>query len=271
MRLIAANLALMIIASLLGALSVAIGPATSTLAVASGATMAVSLVLTGVLGTRRPEREWYGGRAIAESVKTLAWRYMVGAEPYGISLPAAQVDELFLTTLRAILKERKEFQWGVDAVVGKQPEITTRMQEIRKLGLEERKAVYSKCRVSNQLEWYSEKAAKSRKREVIWFWSIIAAQALALVAAIVLMRFPSLSLDLTGVFSALAAAFLGWLQTKRYQELAQSYAVAAYELGLIAEQARHMQTEKAFSAFVLDAENAMSREHTLWSAKREST
>ena len=270
-RLIAADLALMIISAMLGALSVGSGPAKSTLAVASGAMMAVSLILTGVLGTRRPEKKWYGGRAIAESVKTLAWRYMVGAEPYGVSVPEATVDKKFLATLEDILKERKEFQWEIDDVVSKQPEITERMQEIRKLSLEERKAVYSKYRVNNQLEWYSRKAAKSRAREVVWFWSIIAAQALAFIAAMVRIGFPSSPLNLTGVFSALAAAFLSWLQTKRYQELAQSYAVAAYELGLIAEQARHVQTDEAFSAFVVGAENAMSREHTLWSAKRERT
>ena len=233
--------------------------------------MAVSLILTGVLGIRRPEKEWYGGRAIAESIKTLAWRYMVGAEPYAVSIRDEQVDEQFVTTLAAILKERTEFQWQIDEGVSKLPEITARIREIRKLDLEQRKAVYAQCRVREQLKWYSQRAAKNRSRETKWFWGIIASQALALSAAIVLVRYPSASLNLTGVFSALAAAFVGWLQTKRYQELAQSYAVAAYELGLIAEQARHVQTDEALSAFVLNSENAMSREHTLWSAKRENT
>ena len=30
----------------------------------------------------QPERTWYEGRAVAESVKTLAWRYSVCADPF---------------------------------------------------------------------------------------------------------------------------------------------------------------------------------------------
>ena len=40
-----------------------------------------------------------------------------------------------------------------------------------------------------------------------------------------------------GVFSPLASALVAWLQVRQHEELAQSYAVAALELGFIEEQA----------------------------------
>ena len=39
-----------------------------------------------ILLRAQPERDWYSGRAVAESVKTLAWRFAVQGEPFGPSL-----------------------------------------------------------------------------------------------------------------------------------------------------------------------------------------
>ncbi|MFD0382931.1 DUF4231 domain-containing protein [Streptomyces stramineus] len=59
-------------------------------------TTAVAAVLLAFLATvclevwmlaERPERAWYDGRALAESTKTLAWRYAVGGEPFSADLP----------------------------------------------------------------------------------------------------------------------------------------------------------------------------------------
>ena len=43
----------------------------------------------------RPERRWYQARAGAESVKTLSWRYAVGADPFFLSLPGDEAKTLF--------------------------------------------------------------------------------------------------------------------------------------------------------------------------------
>ena len=75
--------------------------------------------------------------------------------------------------------------------------------------------------------------------------------------------------NLVGVFSSLASALVAWLQVRQHEELAQSYAVAALELGFIEEQAEHVAGDPSFSAFVGDSENAISREHTLWIARRD--
>ena len=87
-------------------------------------------------------------------------------------------------------------------------------------------------------------------------------------------------INLTGAFSAVAAASMAWLQMKRYQDLAQAYALVAHELGLIevqAEdvrrlietQAQRVHREEHLASFVANAENAISREHTMWVARRD--
>jgi hypothetical protein len=60
------------------------------------------------------------------------------------------------------------------------------------------------------------------------------------------------------------------LQVKKYQETAQSYSVTSQELGFIEALARTVSTEEQFSLFVENAEFAISREHTLWIARRTS-
>jgi DNA-binding transcriptional regulator of glucitol operon len=71
-----------------------------------------------------------------------------------------------------------------------------------------------------------------------------------------------------GVLAALSSCILAWLQVKKYQETAQSYSIAHDELGLIETLAANIRSEEALATFVQDAENAVSREHTLWIAKR---
>src|SRR5471030_269850 len=41
-----------------------------------------TLALTIYLAVKQPQRIWYGTRALAESVKTVSWRYMMRAEPF---------------------------------------------------------------------------------------------------------------------------------------------------------------------------------------------
>jgi hypothetical protein len=98
---------------------------------------------------------------------------------------------------------------------------------------------------------------------------VTASQFTALVAAIALVRWPNSDIRLTGFFTCVASALIAWLQLKQHKELAQSYAVAEIELGFIEEKARHVMTDREFSDFVSDAENAISREHTLWIARRD--
>ena len=72
----------------------------------------------------------------------------------------------------------------------------------------------------------------------------------------------------TDVLVAIAASILSWMQAKRFSELASSYSLAAHEISLINEQSLRSTTDNDFSIFVGDAENAFSREHTQWVARK---
>ncbi|WP_237245009.1 DUF4231 domain-containing protein [Pseudomonas syringae] len=76
--------------------------------------MAVLQVLTllGALGcsvflaTQRPEIFWYAGRAVAESIKTLAWRYVSKAEPFDDEDEAAK--EMFRRKIKAVFDQNRD-------------------------------------------------------------------------------------------------------------------------------------------------------------------
>lgn len=74
----------------------------------------------------------------------------------------------------------------------------------------------------------------------------------------------------TDVFIAVAASILTWMQAKRFTELSASYTLTANEIALIREEAFNLNREEDLSKFVGDAENAFSREHTQWEARKDS-
>jgi hypothetical protein len=243
-------------------------PAVKTpFAVASTSLVALAFVLTSIRRSLKPEKLWYGGRAVAESAKSMAWRYMTGAEPYALAPSTPDTDLKFIADLKSLV--RGDVAVGVSSEFADRPQISPRMRQLRSSSLAERKETYLGQRISDQRRWYGNKARKSQTAEGRYFVVILVAQALALGASAYLITSPETKWKLVGFFSAVANALVAWLQIRQHQELAQSYAVAALELGFIEEQAQRINTDQNFSAFVGDAENAISREHTLWIARRD--
>jgi hypothetical protein len=259
----------LVVAAGLGALSGVISGAKTSLAVASTALVSLSFVLTAIRRSLKPEKLWYGGRAISESAKSMAWRYMAGAEPYFIGLQGADVDTKFIADLKALVKDSDQLAVGVSSEYTDKPQISPRMREVRAMALDSRRQTYLSQRIADQRSWYGRKARKSQTAESRYFVVILVSQAMALAAGAFMIASPGSRWNLVGVFSALASALVAWLQVRQHEELAQSYAVAALELGFIEEQGSHLGSDADFSSFVGDAENAISREHTLWIARRD--
>ncbi len=253
----------------LGAVAAVFPSAKLALAVASTSLVSLSFVLTAIRRALKPEKLWYGGRAVAESAKSMSWRYMTGSEPYFINIPPGDVDQKFVSDLKALVRGSDELAVGFSSEYSDKPQISARMREVRASGLENRKRIYLTQRIADQRSWYGSKARKSQIAESRYFVIILASQALALASAAYMISSPESKWNLIGVFSSLASALVAWLQVRQHEELAQSYAVAALELGFIEEQASHVGNDQDFSGFVGDSENAISREHTLWSARRD--
>lgn len=272
LRLVRANLVLLAIGALLSAVSFGQEgqeDVVRSVAAIGVLTLVAALVVTAVISLRNFERRWYGGRAMAESVKTLAWRYVTCAEPFARGLHEKDADTLFIEQLRAVLDESDALQMDFGGVAGTKDQITDSMREVRAASLEDRKDVYLRDRVRNQREWYSGKAGTNSRREGVFFAAIWLVQLGAVAAGLYVVLEPASTFNWTGLLTTIAAGLLAWLQVRRHQELSQSYSIAALELGLIAEAARHASTEDDFSQFVADAESAISREHTLWVARRD--
>lgn len=218
------------------------------------------------LFTKRPDRLWYAGRAVAESVKTITWRYVTKAEPFDSADDIAQHD--FRKKLKDIVDQNREVAQSLTSNLT-EAQISDVMNSTRALGLADRKKAYQLERISDQLAWYAKKSAFNKRTSNIFFWLLVATNAAAVIAAIVRVNFPTTPVWFTDTLIAIAASLLSWMQAKRYSELAASYALTAHEISLIREQSSLPSTDQEFSLFVGDAENAFSREHTQWTARRD--
>lgn len=206
------------------------------------------LALLGALGcsiylfAMRPDRFWYAGRAVAESIKTITWRYVCRAEPFQGDDASARND--FRQTLKQIVEQNREVcQSLTEHLDGLQ--FTPVMEQMRARTLEERRATYADCRIKDQLTWYAKKAAFNRRMSRYFFWALIGVNTIAVVCAVLRMVYVDQPFWPTDVFVAMAASVLSWMQAKRFSELAASYALAAHEIGLIKEQSLLPDTPKS--------------------------
>lgn len=83
-----------------------------------------SLVPALWLTANNPQRAWYRGRAAAESLRTLSWKYAVRAEPFAGTDSAA--DERLLQDMASILRDLRDVGWPTGA--GGSAEITEQMR-----------------------------------------------------------------------------------------------------------------------------------------------
>ena len=218
------------------------------------------------LFTKRPDQLWYAGRAVAESIKTITWRYVCKAEPFQGDNSTARKD--FSDTLKQIITQNREVCKSLTEYLDGQ-QFTPIMEKMRAKSLVERKTMYSETRIKDQLSWYAKKAAFNRKKSQYFFWALIGINVIAVIFAALRIIYINQPFWPTDVFVAIAASILSWMQAKRFSELSASYALAAHEINLIKEQALLPDTDENFSVFVGDAENAFSREHTQWVARKD--
>ncbi|MFZ7202571.1 DUF4231 domain-containing protein [Avibacterium avium] len=213
---------------------------------------------------QRPDKNWYAGRAVAESIKTLTWRYICRAEPFCIEDNKDKSE--FRNKLKQILEQNKQISQKLIGELNCSI-ITDKMEEIRSYSLKKRIDYYRKNRIKEQLTWYHKKANFNKKMAKLFFWLLIIFNALSLILSILNITCHNiLPTDLT---IAIASGILTWIQAKRFTELSASYSLTAHEISFINEQSEAFNDDDLFSSFVGDAENAFSREHTQWIARRD--
>lgn len=217
---------------------------------------------------RKPEQDWYRCRALSESIKTSTWRYMMRAEPF-VDAPAVKMPRAeFRNFLTEILRANRHLGSGIASELAAEHQITPRMEEIRSLDLEARKKVYKEQRIANQRRWYAKKASDNRKASKGWVGATVVVYIAATVTVLLRIAKPEWELLPTEPLIVLAASFIGWIQTKKFNEIASAYALTAHEIGILQPRLDELSDEDAFSDFVNEAELAFSREHTQWVARQ---
>jgi SMODS and SLOG-associating 2TM effector domain 1/SMODS and SLOG-associating 2TM effector domain 3 len=258
------NLILLIIAAISGAVDVKADVGDTTLnlgGVGSVLAFGCALLVTLATAARRPYENWYKARAGAESVKTLAWRYAVGGDPFPKGMD--DVDVTFTDRVGGVIHGLKDLEWPPPATPD---QITTKMRRLRHAPRAQRMQAYLADRIDDQYRWYTKKAAVSRQRANQWERAAAAASTAGIIAG-VLRALTVLDLDLIGVLAAVGAAASAWTQMRQHRTLASSYGLAAQELALVKARSANVEDEAEWSQFVSDAEEAISREHTMWLAR----
>lgn len=240
---------------------------TSTNAIISASLFLITLGITIWLNVKKPEKTWYEARALAESVKTRSWRWMMCSEPYDFNKDNIVVSKQFVSDLKQILEQNRYIGSEIGNVAGPQAPITMKMKLIRSMPFEKRLEIYEKQRIENQATFYSKRAISTRKKSSFWFWVMISVQSLAILLLLLKIKDPQTSLPVASL-AVCASSALSWTQAKKHKDLSASYALAAHEIVLIKAEAISVKSEKELVEFVIDSENAFSREHTQWVARK---
>jgi hypothetical protein len=214
---------------------------------------------------REYDEQWFQSRAIAETIKSSTWRYMTRVEPFDGDETSA--NAAFTNSLQETLQTGGAFHHHLYLAVPDGAPITPLMRQQRALPFPERKAFYQHGRLADQVRWYSSKADANDRYAARWFWASLGFEGLALVGAIASVATVT-SIDAVGLFATLSAGATAWTQLGRHNELRKSYGLAAYELTFLRIAIQEADDESVFARAVLEAEGAISREHTMWMANR---
>jgi len=215
---------------------------------------------------KNQDESWYNGRAAAESVKTRTWRWMMKAEPYENGDEEVNA-KLFLNDLKQILQQNKKLGDLIGNASAVKEPITKRMKEIRLLNTRERLNFYIVQRINEQSNWYMKKTSTFKKRARNWFIVLVLIHLTAIFILLyqimdVTFKFPIETLTVG------AGIVISWIQAKKYRQLSTAYSLTVHEITLIKFDSENVKDEKTLSEFVLNSENAFSREHTQWIAKK---
>lgn len=235
----------------------------------AGVIASVAFVLataaTGWILLLKPETRWYDARAVAESAKTLAWQYAVGGGEFGRSGDEPAVRARFVGRLRELTEGLGDLR--LNPVDGGE-QVPQALEDMRARTLDQRRQSYLEGRIRDQCGWYGSKSRWNERRRIIWAVITVGLLGIGLVFGIA-KAFFEFDTDLVGPAAAAAGAAMAWTRSKDFAALAAAYAVTVEELQLI--EAEPLPGEEAdWAVFVERAERAISREHTLWKARRGS-
>jgi hypothetical protein len=250
----------------------------ATLAIYSGQCRVLALISAIVfLGSlflviygrqQKLQEKWYEARALAESIKTATWRLMMRAEPFSENDQESDIEK-FGKLLNELLSENKGIGQLLSNTWAENEQVTPYMLSTRDQGYQAKSDLYLTARINEQRAWYAKKSGDNRLESSKWIKIICFLYGGAILCLLTRIAWPHLTLLPTDVFAVAASCALGWTQLKKFDELASAYGLTAHEIGIIKSRHSSISSAAHLSSFVSDAENAFSREHTQWAARRD--
>jgi hypothetical protein len=263
MQAIRIRLVFLVLAAIGGAISWRVG-SVEILAWLALISFVIALAAEVVIFALHPEQAWYEGRAAAESTKTLTWRYAVAGDPFPTTLADHEADSTFLAQLNAIPRDLTisfppPQSDGIDQITGE-------MRQLRARPFLERRTAYLTGRIEDQQSWYSQKSRAAERHNSTFLLGAITFEFVGVIAATLRVT-GIIDFDMLGIIASLTAGIASWAQTRQYGSIARAYSIASNELNTIRSQAS-LVDDADWAQFVAEAEEAISREHTLWRASR---
>ncbi|HVP68271.1 MAG TPA: DUF4231 domain-containing protein [Anaeromyxobacteraceae bacterium] len=248
--------------------------ATGVLRLSSAVLTAVSttllVVMLWVVRASRWQKRWYECRGSAEDVKRLSWRYMMELDPFppGAPVPEASFVRLLDDMVRGHPEIAGALGRGANAFT---PPVTDGMRRVRQAPSEERARIYVESRLRPERAWYAAKAARYAAADDRWFAFLVAVQLAAVASAMFLaVRIgaspaPSSAAESAiPLIAATGAAVMGWQRSKRYADLASSYASTAHALAGLESTRPGSEESALLGEWVEAVESTLASEHEVW-------
>lgn len=230
----------------------------------------ISVVVILVLGfevvmsaSSKTEVPWYEARAAAESIKTVYWRYLMRAEPFGAELERSESENLLFERIEAVLTGLGKSAGERESIIEKS--VLDWAWGVRNLPLAERVAMYVRERIEDQARWYEGKSRAldryARRASRIVVLAVTAALALSIGA----FRF-SASGSWSEVSLEIGVVVFGYAAIRRFNRDARVYAFTLEEIRDAASRIPPNLTQFEWVSLVDEIEEVFSREHVTWQA-----
>ena len=207
---------------------------------------------------------WYTSRALAESLKSESWRFVMRAGDY----MGQEAQTGFVRTVQSLmLTEIVKRRIPLLSEVTSEKLVTHEMTRLRSLAPAQRHAFYVAHRLTDQHAWYRERALANRQAETTWFVAAIGAQLVAFGCALWTI-FEKGPVDIVSLAATAATSAVAWANSKDFSFHAQSYSNIAGELGRLMEESKEVQSDADLARLVDNVEHSISREHTIWVARK---
>jgi len=225
-----------------------------------------SMAFTVIMKIKNYDQIWSDSRAVAEYLKSETWSFMMSVGPYDGKL-IGENAKIFLERQRLALQKRPELCAHLTTDFEEAIQISDHMREIKNATFETRKEYYIRNRVRDQRLWYMRKAKWNRKQGDVWFVVGWALEVLAIIFAIIVINQRNLVVNPVGIVTAAGGGVISWINSRSYNEPADSYGFVAQELLLSEEKMKQMDTEEKLAEAVLGVEKITAREHMIWLAR----